>query len=76
MMNMEIRNTEAGKGRLDVGQETKPCECCKHIEDGEGDAACMNCKHNAPDNFEPDGKCATCQYDPWLRGVLRSLRGL
>ena len=47
----------------------KPCECCKHIEDGGGDAACMSCKHNAPDNFEPDGKCATCQYDPRLHGV-------
>ena len=47
----------------------KPCGCCKHIEDGGGDAACMNCKHNVPDNFEFDGKCTSCRYDPRLHGI-------
>jgi hypothetical protein len=45
------------------------CECCKHIEDGGGDAACMNCKYNAPDRFAAGGKCATCRFDPRLHGV-------
>lgn len=46
---------------------TEPCPCCTHYDDANGTAACIHCKHRAPDNFHqakpaPPGKyvCDSC----------------
>lgn len=49
----------------------RPCDCCVHYWQGEGDSYCIRCKHSAEDNFLAGNKCASCQYDPRLHGICK-----